>query len=160
MDALVAGHTVSGTNYSRKWKWAASCKTRYRQQQAKLRKRVDPLSLCRIATAHWHWTWSILQPQWLVCLRLDVTMQTCYDVLGWNSIPACTWLTKMEICSYVTMRWYRSVSRWSRLCGDPSTVIVNGIYFWRGRTAKGKIKQIVVVSVQGSCSPCIGTLSA
>ena len=28
MVALVVRHTVGGTDYSRKWKWAASCKTR------------------------------------------------------------------------------------------------------------------------------------
>ena len=51
MVTLVARHTVGGTDYSHKWKWAASRKTRYQQQQAKLRKRVDHQSLCRIATA-------------------------------------------------------------------------------------------------------------
>ena len=69
MVTLVARHTVGGTDYSHKWKWAASRKTRYQQQQAKLRKRVDHQSLCRIATAA------------MICLMNTTVCRT-----------ACTWI--------------------------------------------------------------------
>ena len=38
-------------------------------------------------------------------------------------------------------------SRWSRLCGDPSTVSFSGIHFWRGRTKEGKIVYTIVCKI-------------
>ena len=60
----------------------------------------------------------------------------------------CTWISSWDkemgiynrlcfICLIVIFLAY--ASRWSRLCGDPSTVSFSGIHFWRGTTKKGKL---------------------